>query len=434
MKRLLSILLFTAIGLAAVVGVGLLWPRFIQLGRAQPNAGSTKNPPDGAGTVTVEVITPRRRTTVQPAQVEPKERVEVIAKIAGYLQTLGQDSAGSEIDTGSLVKAGQVLATIAVPELEKELKLKQAMLKEATAAVQAAGEKQLQAEKDREKYEAELAFRDAELKRHQRLYQDNSIPQSILDEKSNQYKAADAALQSALAKIAQSKADLDVAQARVEVARYDAERVAELFGYATVRAPATDKDALYVVTRRRADPGAYLQPGSGAQRDSLLSLSRVDQVKVVMEVPERDAAAIAPGDPTTFQPEALPGQQIQGQVSRFAAALEMPARTMRVEVDVPNAGGKPLYPGMYGVGTITVGGRKGSWLLPATAVRREEGKPWVLCVTNDRVEKVPVTVGMAHGAQVEILEGITEESRVIRSPLATLKPSQQVTVAEAKPK
>src|SRR5438128_308841 len=228
--------------------------------------------------VRVETVRPARRTAVEPAQVESLERIEVVPKITGYLQTLGKDLAGKEIDTGSHVKGGQVLAIISVPEMEKELLLKQATLREAQAAVPAAQKRQKQAEKELGKYRAELAYWDEELRRHEELYKDDSINKSMLDSKRNLHKAAKAALESAEEKVAYLKEDIVVAQARADMAKFDAERTAELLKYATVRlssngetaatktgspgssASANHDEALYVVTRRWADPGAYLQP------------------------------------------------------------------------------------------------------------------------------------------------------------------------------
>ena len=61
MNRLLSLVMFTCVGLAAVVGVGFLWFWYGQPGQAQPNPSSAKNPADGTAAVTVEVVTPRRK-------------------------------------------------------------------------------------------------------------------------------------------------------------------------------------------------------------------------------------------------------------------------------------------------------------------------------------------------------------------------------------
>lgn len=389
---------------------------------------SSAKPTAAAESIRVETVLPQRRTTVQPAQIEPLERVEVVAKIAGYLKAFSQGMAGKEIDIGSRVKAGQVLAVISVPELEKEVKLKQAISKEAAATVQAAMKRQTQVEKELGKYQAEFAYWEEELGRYEGLRKRDSIEKSLLDSKRSLHVAAKSALEGAEAKVAQVKADLLVAQAHVETAQYDAERVAELYGYATVRAPAASDEALYVVTRRWADPGAFLQPGTGAQQHAIVSLMRIDVVKVVVEVPELDVAHVEAGDSAIFEPAALPGQKFEGGVTRFAAALSLPARTMRVEIDLPNAQSRPLYPGMYGTAVLSLGERKKILLLPARCVHKDGEQSFVYCVANEQAEKVPVAVGATDGAQVEILSGLREDRQVIRVAHGTLQPGRAVAV------
>src|SRR5262245_46023044 len=274
-KSTLYVLLMGCLVVALAVG-GYFAGWYGQLGAADPKPGATTS----AVANRIDVIKPKRRTSVQPAQVEPFERVEIIPKINGYLKAYDKDLAGKEIDTGGRVRAGQVLLTLSIPELEKELQLKKASVQEASKAIQAAQDRLKAVEKDRDKYEAEMKYRDSELVRYDGLFKRNSIEKSLLDEKRSQAEAAKAAFESADAKIKQAKADIEVAQARLAVAEFDVQRVTDLVGYITLSAPATEKDALYVVSRRWADPGAYLQPGTGMQRDAVLSLMRIDKVRV----------------------------------------------------------------------------------------------------------------------------------------------------------
>ncbi|HVL11551.1 MAG TPA: hypothetical protein VM529_03245, partial [Gemmata sp.] len=95
-------------------------------------ARGTPSPPEApaaktAGPVAVEVATPRAggidRVCVQPGTVEPAESAELYAKVAGYLaeQDILVDGKKRHVDIGTRVKAGDVLARIAVPEHEKQL-------------------------------------------------------------------------------------------------------------------------------------------------------------------------------------------------------------------------------------------------------------------------------------------------------------------------
>jgi RND family efflux transporter MFP subunit len=386
--------------------------------------------PDAGQPVRVEIVKPQVRVSVQPAQVEPLERVELVAKITGYLDHFAKDADGKEIDTGSRVKAGQTLAVISAPEMVLDVKLKEAKTREADAAVRAAEQVLVHVEKDREKFRADLAFTRAELDRHEQLFKDRSVPQSLLDSKKSQHQAANAAVESAEAKLTGAKADLDVAKARVEVAKHDADRAAELLKYATLAVPSGDLDARYVVTRRWADRGTFLQPSTGTQKYAVLSLARIDRVRVVVDLPESEAAKLQTGDRAIIQFAALPGQKFDAKVTRHAASLDPSSRTVRTEIELPNKDGGPLWPGMYAIVTLYLEEAKGILTLPSKSVHRTGGEPFVWTVGDGKAKKTPVTLGLDDGTTVEIKSGLKPDAVVIRQAPGPLKPDDPVTLPE----
>jgi RND family efflux transporter MFP subunit len=434
MKRAILVLFVFAIGGAAVVGgLGYYVGWF---DKWIPGRATTSGQPEGptAQGMRVEVVKPIRRVVVQPGQVEPLERVEVIPKITGYLKSYDKDMDQKPIDTGGRIKPGQVLATLFVPELEAELRVKEASLRQAQDAVRAAAEQERVAMTDRDKYQAEYDFREAELRRHEKLFKEGGIQADLLDEKIKQDKAAKAAVTNAVARIDLARAESRVAEARVAVAQGEVKRVADMFAYATLTAPTADGGALYVVTRRWVDPGAYVQPGGGTVRDALLSLMRVDRVKVTTDqFPELDSPYIGVGDKSAFEASSLPGRTFEGTVSRISPSLQLPARTMRVEIDLANPDGQPLYSGMYGSVRLTLGEKKGVWLVPPPCVHKEDGKAFVFAVVKDKLEKTPVTIGVTDGRHVEILSGVTGDSQVVRQTYGgTPKGGEAVTVMASK--
>lgn len=429
MKRPMSMLIQCGVGVAGAAA--LAWGAAWWFGvLAQEGASSSAAVQPQA--VRVEWVQPRRRTSVQPARVEPLEQVEMVVKVPGFLKELGQDIAGREIDTGSRVRAGQVLALLHVPELDKELKLKQAALQEAHKSCQAAEENLKSTERERSRYEAERRFHDAERLRYEQLFKERAVEKTLLDEKRSRADAAQAAVASADARIDQARADLEVARARCLVCESDVERLRDLVAYATIRAPQTDPQALYVVTRRWADRGAYLQPGTGSQRDALLSLVRVDRVVVVCDVPELDAAHVEPGDRAQFQASALPGRTFEGRVSRHAAALDPLTRTLRVEIDFDNPDGRPLYTGMYGTVTLVLDEARDIWLVPAASVHRDKDEAYVWILAGDRVEQQPVKIGHTHAGLTEVLSGLSPRAQVVVRAVGKLQAGQAVSASPAK--
>jgi multidrug efflux pump subunit AcrA (membrane-fusion protein) len=402
-------------------------------GAAAPQPPASKNEPKEVPAVRVEVVKPQKRSSSQPAQVEPMEQVDIVAKINGFLKSYEKDLAGQEIDTGSRIRSGQAIAILSVPELEKELKLKQASRKEAESAAVAASKRLSSAEKELGKYQAEERYHGTELNRYEDLFKRASIEKSLLDQKRSAHEAARAGLESAQARVAQARADLDVANDHVAVSQLDLERVGELWNYATVRAPDRGPKALYVVTRRWADPGSYLHPAASMKpRESIVSLARVDEVKVTVELPELDAAVVEIGDPCTFVASALPGQKFTGKVSRHASALDPATRSMRVEIDFPNPGGRPLYPGMYGNVFVALGEKKSILTVPSRSIRKEGDQTFVYAIVAGKATRMPVKLGVDDGASTEILAGLKEDSQVVRTAFGALKDGAAVSILEKK--
>src|SRR5713226_5205809 len=78
----------------------------------------------------VTVVEPERRPSAQtitlPGSVEAIEKATLYAKVSGYAQWI-------RVDKGDLVKKGEVLALLEVPEVEKEYQSAQATVAESQA-------------------------------------------------------------------------------------------------------------------------------------------------------------------------------------------------------------------------------------------------------------------------------------------------------------
>ena len=124
--------LFAALGLAAAVGCN-------PPSAAPPVSSATSNK-------TISVVKPERRTVTQqvdqPGVVQAFEETALIAKLPGYVGAIADDPDKKDrlphdrqIDIGSRVKAGQVLAELSIPELDQEWKQKNALVDQAKAEV-----------------------------------------------------------------------------------------------------------------------------------------------------------------------------------------------------------------------------------------------------------------------------------------------------------
>ena len=451
-KRSIGLL---AAGLAVVVATGAYLLAFgadssSNNGASKSDSRRTSRPRDSqsnAQRVRVMTIRPTRehllRTSTQAAHVDPYEEADLFAKTSGYLQKV-------YVDIGDRVRKDQVLAEIWIPEVEQQRIHKEALVekaqaeqKQAEAAVQAA-ESLVEAAKATvsearsqvARYTAEVKFRKIQYERHLQLFKERALQRDIVDEKSSQFEAAEAAQAAALAaadttqakllveraKLLQAHADLAGAAARVKVAQADLNHMIVLLNYAKITAPYDG-----VVTKRLVHPGAFIQSASDEKGDPLFHVANTDRVRIVVDLPESDSSLIRVGQPATFRVDALRGQQFQGKVARFADALDSDSRTMRVEVALDSAN-KSLRPGMFGAMTITLADHEDALMLPSSVLITTGGKPGVMVASNGRAERRVIEIGQNDGIRMHVLRGLSDDDQVIAEGKDDVRDGQPVEV------
>jgi multidrug efflux pump subunit AcrA (membrane-fusion protein) len=166
----------------------------------EPGTETEEAPPRGPS-VRVEVICPRKggmdRTTVQPGTVQSYESAQLFSEVSGYLKT-------QTVDIGDRVKRGQVLATLDVPELEKQVQRNEAVVKQAGARVRQMNARVASAKADRDaalaavtqaqatakSAEAWRRFREKQLSRMKDLFDLKSIDERLVDETQERFEAS----------------------------------------------------------------------------------------------------------------------------------------------------------------------------------------------------------------------------------------------------
>src|SRR5262249_52916018 len=140
----------------------------------------------------------------------------------------------------------------------------------------------------------------------------------------------------------------------------------------------------------------------------------------------------------------LPGQQFKGRVTRMAGALHPQNRTLRTEIDLPNAEGK-LLPGMYVSVTIFVE-HKNVWALPVAAVVTQGADTFCYRVENGKVVRTPLKLGIRDGDWVEVLQkqiqpkqpgqdgqwaDFNGDEEIVHGNSEALKDGQTINIAQA---
>ncbi|HLZ10190.1 MAG TPA: efflux RND transporter periplasmic adaptor subunit, partial [Chloroflexota bacterium] len=187
-----------------------------------------------------------------------------------------------------------------------------------------------------------------------------------------------------------------------------------------------------VVAQRNFYPGDFVRAAteSGAHMP-LFTVERTDQMRVIVQIPDRDVPFTDPGDPATVEIDALPGKKFEAKVSRIANSEDAQTRLMRVEIDLPNPSGK-IRKGMYGRVHILLDKSSDLLSIPTTALagKIEEGKASVFVVREGKAILHPVRVGADNGLRVEIMSGLKETDEVVLYPPRTLNNGSDV---EAQP-
>jgi multidrug resistance efflux pump len=431
----------------AVLGIGLFFalrPRSGQHANGSERPTSAGNGSGGGAAVRVSTLHPKSDPSFaismqQIAGVHSYFEVGLKARVAGLVKYI-------KGDIGDTVKKGDLLVEIDVPDLDKdvlqkqaiveqrkqELKLAEAKVTSAQAAVDVA---QSSVAQQRAGVTQSLALRDyrkKRLDRFQELLKRQAINDDLVDEQIKDWQAGEGALEMAKASVDKAEADVkekranldsarvevELKRALVQVAQHDLERAEALAGYSKITAPFDG-----VITRRTAAPGKFVQNSSTALTEALLSLARIDIVTVVAKVPDNAAPFISRDTPVEVQIDQLPGAVVQAKVTRFSPSIENTDRTMHVEIDLLNSktyansdlrsgtaegcaacvfGEHKILPGMNGYVRFKLRDFGATHLLPSNAVFNRGGKQYVIVVENQKAHFVPVRVQVNDGKLAKV--------------------------------
>jgi HlyD family secretion protein len=390
----------------------------------------------------VAVVKPQRKTLQykieEPGQIEGFEEAPLYAKLAAYVDKVN-------VDIGSAVKEGDVLAVLRIPELQREYEQKVAAVKQAKAAadqahaavgvaqaaVKSAKAKLALANATIERTEADFQRYQSEYARVAELADKKSITPKAADEAKNQMQAADAArketqstVESAKAIVGESEAreraaiaDEAGARAKIQVAEADQAAVQSLLGYTEIPAPFNG-----VVTHRNVHPGHFVQPAAASAGKPLFAVARTDLLRVIADVPEADAPFVSVGDQADIRVPAMGNKVFHETIKRTAVALDLATRTLRVEMDLKNAD-QVWRPGLYVYVDLTVN-RPDVLAVPAAAVFIEAGQSYCAVVVDGKIERKPVEVGIRSGGDLQIISGLKDTDQIVVKDGASFRQGQ----------
>ena len=300
------------------------------------------------------------------------------------------------VDIGDHVKQGQLLATIETPELDAELQAARAQLNASEAQVQA------------RKAEAEFS------KTTNERWRDS--PKGVVSDQERESKKAD---------YESAEARLFAANAQVNLDKSKVEQYSALAEFKQVKAPFEG-----TITERKIDIGNLVTAGSTSNTTPLYRMAQTDPLRVFVNVPQSVAGELMnAGMPVEIRASGAVGGIFSGKVTRSAQSINAQARTMRVEVDMPNAA-HALVPGMY----VSIAFRlppRGLVEVPAAAlIFRASGAQVAQVDSNNRIRFSDVVIARDNGSVVELASGARPGDRLVLNISSQIAPGETVAVNE----
>ena len=332
--------------------------------------------------VTVTVVSPDRSGAgdelVIPGITQAFVEAPIYARTSGYVRAW-------YTDIGTHVKKGQLLAEIETPEVDRQLS---------------------QAKADRATAQANLDLSESTNKRWQALLASNSVSQQDADE-----KAGDAAAK---------KATRDSADENVR-------RLDELEGFKRLYAPFDG-----VVTARNTDIGNLINAGQ-ASGGELFRVSDTKKLRIYAQVPETYAYATTVGLKAEMHFPGHPGKPFEAVVVNSAHALDPTARTLQVELQLDNPN-EDVLPGAYAEVHFRIPSAGESLRLPSNVVIfRSQGLQVATVTPQSEIKLKNIIQGRDFGKSIEVLDGLSEQDKVVVNPPDSIIDGLHVRIASPAP-
>src|SRR5271157_651503 len=335
--------------------------------------------------VRVEAVraSPGTISVTLPATTNAFEAANIYARASGYI-------AQRNVDIGSRVKAGDLLAAITAPELDHQIAQAEASLAQATAS-----------RRQTKAYRELARVRDSVLVRQGWVTQQQGDTDRLSYAAQQQAKQVrDAAIQSM--------------EAQLLVLRQQK-------AYQQVVAPFDG-----VVTRRNIDVGSLVQ-ADATSGTFMFTLTQSDVMRIRLYVPQDAAFGVKPGVDAVVRVPEIPDHTFPGEVARIADALDPATRTLMTEIDVPNPDGE-LSPGIYCAVELKVPRRTPSLIVPAGAIVFDRDGLHVLVVENGVARSRKITEIRDLGTEVEVSEGVRQGEKVVLTPPVDLEDGSKVQI------
>ena len=370
--------------LAAGLSLGV-WGQYSQQEQVTATAEQARDFVPSVRVATVEA-SPGTLSVTLPGTTAAFAAANIFARATGYIAT-------RNVDIGDHVKAGELLAQLAVPELDDQISQNEATLDQLKSALTQA--------------EANRRLRQVTWDRDQPLVEKGWVTRQQGDVDVQNLRAQEAG-------VAAAKHNVTAQENLVK-------QLYQNRDYASVVAPFDG-----VITQRNVDVGSLVQgPPTATSGTFMFEIMQENVIRVSAYVPQDAAVGVAPGVDAVVRVPELPDRPFRGTVTRIAEALQPGTRTLLTEVDIPNPDGA-LTPGIYCTVEFHIPRKAPSLSVPADALIFNREGMQVAVVSDGKAEIRKVTETRDLGTSVEVDGGVNAGDQVILNPPVNLVDGSRV--------
>lgn len=415
------------------------------------------------------------------AMVDPSARAAEVAAASGAAANgyvvarrraaLSADTPGRivelNVEEGSVVSKGDVVARLYSEEVEASLRRSEAELAGAKVAVRAADARIDVAQKrldearalvdnvasQKDEVAAAVDIAQREYDRAGELVKGGAVPRELFERAGSTLAQARARLAAAESGLIRTRAAVATAKSDVALAALEKERTATnvpaleaardlvraTLDKTNVRAPFDG-----VVVLKDAEVGEVVSPNAlgGQSRGSVATMVDFASLEIQVELPETSLASVAVGRPAEVYLDAFASERFDGTVLRIWPTANRQKATIEVRVGLatldprlrPEMGARVVFtPAKTDAeapdtddGESVVKPEAQELLIPSTAVVARGGERGVFVVEGGVATFRPVTAGLPRGRRVAIEEGLVEGETVVASPPVDLEDGGRV--------
>jgi multidrug efflux pump subunit AcrA (membrane-fusion protein) len=379
-----------------------------------------------AGCSKSETAQARTSESATPVQVEAvrQDSVGRAVDVVGTLAAVDQVTISSEADgrvrailadLGDRVVAGQVLIKLDNEKQQYTYEQQQAALARTLAQYGAPDPQHLpEIEKtpDVERASADLVQATQAFDRASELFKRKLVSQQALDDAQTALQSKRAGYTSALQNAKNLRASIQASEATMKLAGRQLRDT-------DIRAPFDG-----FVEKRLVSLGELVRT-----QMPVMSVVRLDPLKVIAEIPEKMAPWITAGQAVDLRVDAYQDRKFTGKVSRISPGVNAATRAFPFEALVPNPDAA-LKPGTFARVHIESGKIDTVLTVPYSALQYRYGVNRVFVVEGDKLVIRELAVGERLGDRIEVMSGVKAGERVAVGDVDTLADGALVTVTK----